>query len=212
MDRADIVNRIWECGLVPAVRVKSEVEVLRVLEALLAGGIVVAEIAMSMDNPIRALTAAVTEFGDKMLLGAGTVLDSETARICILSGAQFLVSPSLNTLVIEMCNRYSVAALPGALTPTEIVAAWTAGADCVKVFPASAMGGTSYIRSLGAPLPQIKLMPMGGVSLETGGDYFAAGSYALGVGNDLTSAGDSLSIQNRARQYVAKVAESRLKR
>ena len=121
----------------------------------------------------------------EILVGAGTVLDPETARMCILEGAQFVVSPALNVRTIEMCQRYSIAVLPGALTPTEIVTAWQAGADVVKVFPASAMGGAKYLKTLKAPLPQVELIPTGGVSLGTALEFLEAGAFALGVGADL---------------------------
>jgi len=120
-----------------------------------------------------------------ILIGAGTVLDAETARACILEGAKFVVSPALNLKTIEMCHRYSIAALPGALTPTEVVTAWEAGADVVKIFPASSLGGAKYLSSLKAPLPQVEMIPTGGVSLATAKEFLEAGSFALGVGADL---------------------------
>ena len=146
--------------------------------------------------------------------GAGTVLDAETARTCILAGAQFIVSPALNLETIALCRRYSVAVLPGALTPTEVVQAWTAGADFVKVFPAGALGGASYLKALKAPLPQIELVPTGGVSLKTAADFIKAGASALGVGADLVDvkalrAGQASVITERARQYVEIVREAR---
>jgi 2-dehydro-3-deoxyphosphogluconate aldolase / (4S)-4-hydroxy-2-oxoglutarate aldolase len=142
-----------------------------------------------------------------ILIGAGTVLDAETARMCILEGAQFVVSPALNIATIEMCHRYSVAVLPGALTPTEIVTAWQAGADVVKVFPASAMGGPKYLTSLKGPLPQIEMIPTGGVMLGTAAEFLEAGAFALGVGSDLVAVkmikdGRPEVITDIARKYL----------
>jgi len=145
-----------------------------------------------------------------ILVGAGTVLDAETARMCILEGARFVVSPALNFKTIEMCHRYSVAVLPGALTPTEIVNAWQAGADVVKVFPASAMGGASYLKSIKAPLPQVELIPTGGVSLATAEDFLKAGAFALGVGADLVN--DAVApevVTETARNYLEIVKKFR---
>jgi 2-dehydro-3-deoxyphosphogluconate aldolase/(4S)-4-hydroxy-2-oxoglutarate aldolase len=149
-----------------------------------------------------------------ILVGAGTVLDAETARMCILEGAQFVVSPALNLQTIEMCHRYSIAVLPGALTPTEIVTAWQAGADVVKVFPASALGGAKYLTALKGPLPQVDLIPTGGVSLATAADFLAAGAFALGVGSDLVdtkamAAGKPEVVTESARKYLAIVKEHR---
>ena len=142
-----------------------------------------------------------------ILIGAGTVLDPETARMCILEGAQFVVSPALNVKTVELCRRYSIAVLPGALTPTEVVTAWQAGADVIKVFPASAMGGAKYLASLKAPLPQVELIPTGGVSLATAKDFLDAGAFALGVGADLVdtramAAGKPELITESARKYL----------
>ena len=149
----------------------------------------------------------LTEQRPDMLIGAGTVLDPETARMCILEGAQFVVSPALNVKTIEMCHRYGVAVLPGALTPTEIVTAWEAGADVVKVFPASALGGAKYLKSIKAPLPQVELIPTGGVSQATALDFLQAGAFALGVGADLVdpkaiAKGTPETITENARKYL----------
>ena len=141
-------------------------------------------------------------------------LDPETARICILAGAQFIVSPSTNLETIALCKRYSVPVMPGALTPTEVVTAWQAGADFVKVFPCSAMGGANYIKGLKAPLPQIELIPTGGVNLKTAADFIKAGSSALGVGADLVDvaairAGDAKSVTEKAKEFLSIVNEAR---
>src|SRR5208337_4882198 len=153
--------------------------------------------------------------GDSILIGAGTVLDPETARACMLAGAAFIVSPSLNLKTIEICHRYSVPVIPGALTPTEVVTAWEAGADVVKVFPCSALGGAKYLKALKAPFPQIELVPTGGVSLSTAAEFLAAGAFALGVGADLVNpqaiaAGTPEIITENARQYVEIVRAARI--
>lgn len=214
MERRQVLEAIRKGGLVPAVRVETEKQALDALEALQKGGISVAEIALSAPGSAEFLKAAIARFASTMILGAGTVLDPETARISILEGAQFIVSPALNTQTIQLCRRYSIAVLPGALTPTEILAAWTAGADMVKVFPASAMGGPEYIRALRAPMAQIEVMPMGGVTLESAAAYLRAGAAALGVGSDLVTMsalrkGNFADITTAARRYRECIEEAR---
>jgi 2-dehydro-3-deoxyphosphogluconate aldolase/(4S)-4-hydroxy-2-oxoglutarate aldolase len=149
---------------------------------------------MTVENAIQALETVANRYGDKVLLGAGTVLDPETARACILAGAQFIVTPALNVKTIEIARRYSKPVFPGGLTPTEVLTAWEAGADAVKVFPCSALGGAKYIKALKAPLPQIELFPTGGVNLETIGEFLSAGSAAVGVGSELV---DSKTISEK---------------
>jgi 2-dehydro-3-deoxyphosphogluconate aldolase/(4S)-4-hydroxy-2-oxoglutarate aldolase len=166
----------------------------------------VLEITMTVPGAVGVIEAVAKRYGDA-LVGAGTVLDAETARACIRSGAQFVVSPSLNLETIECCRSLGVAVMPGALTPTEVVTAWTAGADFVKVFPAGAVGGPSYLKALKAPLPQIELVPTGGVSLKTAADFIRAGASALGVGADLVDIGairegQASIITERAKQFV----------
>lgn len=169
---------------------------------------------MTVPGAIRALEKLADRFGDRMLLGAGTVLDAETARASILAGAEFLVSPNLRPATIEMAKRYSKSVFPGALTPTEILAAWEAGADAVKVFPCGSLGGAKYIKSLKGPFPQIETVPTGGVSLETIGDFFKAGACAVGIGAELVDValmnqGRFDAIEERARQFLAAVAAAR---
>jgi 2-dehydro-3-deoxyphosphogluconate aldolase/(4S)-4-hydroxy-2-oxoglutarate aldolase len=168
---------------------------------------------MTVPGAIRVMRRLAEERPD-ILIGAGTVLDPETARMCILEGAQFVVSPALNVKTIEMCHRYGIAVLPGALTPTEIVTAWEAGADVVKIFPASALGGAKYLKSVKAPLPQVEMIPTGGVSLATAADFLEAGAFALGVGADLVNLkaiteGKPESITENARKYLAIVRQFR---
>ena len=214
MNKNEVIRRIKEIGLVPVVRAASADEAMRAVDAIKAGGVSVLEITMTVPGAVAAIEEVAKRFGDEVVVGAGTVLDAETARTCILAGAQFIVSPALNLDTIACCRRYSVAVLPGALTPTEVVQAWTAGADFVKVFPAGALGGASYLKALKAPLPQIELVPTGGVSLKTAADFIRAGASALGVGADLVDvkalrAGQANVITDRAKQYVEIVREAR---
>lgn len=199
--------RIRQTGLLPVLRAHSEHHALQLIDAIAAGGIDILEITMTVPGAVHLLRRLTHDRPD-LLLGAGTVLDPETARACILEGAQFIVSPALNLATIELCHRYSVPVLPGALTPTEIVTAWQAGADMVKVFPANALGGAPYLRALKAPLPQIELIPTGGISLTTAADFLDAGAAALGVGADLVDHAAIASnqphlITEKARQYLS---------
>jgi 2-dehydro-3-deoxyphosphogluconate aldolase/(4S)-4-hydroxy-2-oxoglutarate aldolase len=208
------MSRIAQLGLVPVVRAQTADEAITAINAIREGGVDVLEITMTVPGAIGLMQAVAERYGQDLLLGAGTVLDPETARACILAGAQFIVSPSLNLETIALCRRYAVPILPGALTPTEVVTAWQAGADAVKVFPCGAVGGASYIKALKAPLPQIPLVPTGGVSLKTAADFIKAGSMALGVGADLVDLqaireGKPSVITERAREYVRIVKEAR---
>src|ERR1700679_1747945 len=166
MQKSEVLKALREIGLVPVLRADSEAQALTLADAIAAGGVTVLEVTMTVPGAIRVMRRLAEERPD-ILIGAGTVLDPETARMCILEGAKFVVSPALNLKTIEMCHRYSIAVLPGALTPTDIVPAWQAGADVVKVFPASAMGGAKYLTAIKGPLPQVDLIPTGGVSLAT---------------------------------------------
>ncbi len=188
MMKSQILDRIHEVGLVPVLRARSHEEAMAIALAVEKGGVPILEITMTVPGALEVIRQVVAQCGTRVLVGAGTVLDPETARLCILAGAQFVVSPSLKLSTIEMCHRYSIPVFPGALTPTEVVTAWEAGADAVKVFPCSALGGASYLKALKAPLPQIELIPTGGVSLSTAEQFLAAGSFALGVGGDLIDA------------------------
>jgi 2-dehydro-3-deoxyphosphogluconate aldolase / (4S)-4-hydroxy-2-oxoglutarate aldolase len=214
MNRSEVVNKIKEIGIVPVVRADSPEEAMQAVEAIKAGGVPILEITMTVPGAIKVIEMIADKFGDAVIVGAGTVLDPETARACILAGATFIVSPALNLKTIELCRRYSVPICPGALTPTEVVTAWQAGADFVKVFPCSAMGGASYIKGLKAPLPQVELIPTGGVNLNTAIDFIKAGSSALGVGADLVDlkalrAGDAAKITESAKKFVQLVKDAR---
>ena len=211
MDKAAVLKSLQDIGLVPVLRADSIEQALALAAAIADGGVTVLEITMTVPGAIQVMRQLAEQRPD-LLLGAGTVLDPETARICILEGAQFIVSPALNLDTIEMCHRYSIAVLAGALTPTEIVNAWQAGADVVKVFPASALGGAKYLTALKGPLPQVKLIPTGGVSLATARDFLEAGAFALGVGSDLVdakavAAGKPEVVTESAKQYLAIVRE-----
>jgi len=199
-----VVDRIRAIGIIPVVRAASAEEALAAVEAIRAGGIDVFEITMTVPGAVKIIKA----LAGKGLIGAGTVLDADTARECIDAGAQFVVSPSLDVKTIETCSAIEIPVFPGALTPTEVVTAWKAGADAVKIFPANAVGGPSYLKSLKAPLPQIELIPTGGVSLANIGDFIKAGALAVGVGADLVK-GDAASITAKAREYVAAVKAAR---
>lgn len=214
MDKTQVLQTIREIGIIPVVRAQSAEEAMKAIDAIREGGVSLLEITMTVPGAVGVIEEVSQRYGAEVLVGAGTVLDGETARACILAGAQFVVSPALNLETIAVCRRYGVAVMPGALTPTEVVQAWSAGADFVKVFPAGAMGGASYIKSLKAPLPQIELVPTGGVSLKTAADFIKAGASALGVGADLVDVkaireGQAHVITERAREFVRIVKEAR---
>ena len=214
MDKTKILQHMHELGLVPVLRASSAQEAITIADAIMAGGVNILEVTMTVPGAIRVIEQLANHHGDKLLVGAGTVLDPETARNCILAGAQFIVSPALDLRTIELCRRYSVPIMPGALTPTEIVSAWQAGADVVKVFPCSAVGGAKYLKALQGPLPQIPLIPTGGVSLATAEEFLAAGAFALGVGGDLVDTkaareGRTSIITENAQKYIGIVKKFR---
>ncbi len=214
MKKADILARIQQIGIVPVLRASSAKEALEIAKAIEAGGVPILEVTLTVPGAIHVIEQLVQHSGNRLLVGAGTVLDAETARACILAGAQFIVSPALDQPTIALCRKYSVPVLPGALTPTEIVAAWQAGADAVKVFPCSAVGGAKYLKAVKAPLPQIDLIPTGGVSLATAAEFLEAGAFALGVGGDLVNNqaiadGHPEIITENARKYLAIVQQAR---
>ena len=214
MKREAILSSIFEIGIVPIVRTESADGAIKAIQAVYRGGIRAAEITMTVPGALKALEKLADEFGDSMVLGAGTVLDPETARACMLAGAQFFVTPSLRLSTIEMVKRYSRVIMPGALTPTEILTAWEAGADAVKVFPCGAMGGAKYIKAVRAPFPHIDMVPTGGVNLETAGDFLRAGACAVGVGAELIDAvhireGKFEIFEERSRRFLDVIAKAR---
>ena len=213
MTKMSDLQRVLDSGLVAILRAPSGKLLADVAQALLAGGVDVIEVTFTVPHALRVLEQVADRVGDRVLLGAGTVLDSETARAALLAGAQFIVSPNTNLDVIRVCRRYDKLAMPGALTPTEIVTAWEAGADIVKVFP-SDFTGPQYLKILHGPLPQIRLMPTGGVTLDTAADFLKAGACALGVGSSLVPQqavmdGDLARIEGLARQFVEVVQRFR---
>ncbi len=214
MTKQQVLQHIRDLGLIPVVRATSADEAMRAVDAIKEGGVDVLEITMTVPGAIRVIEKLADRYGNDAIVGAGTVLDPETARACMLAGARFIVSPALNTETIAMCRRYGVAVMPGALTPTEVITAWQAGADMVKVFPCGALGGASYIKSLKAPLPQVEMIPTGGVNLKTAVAFIQAGSAALGVGADLVDtkalqSGNAAEVTAKAREFVALVREAR---
>ncbi|MBM4001835.1 MAG: bifunctional 4-hydroxy-2-oxoglutarate aldolase/2-dehydro-3-deoxy-phosphogluconate aldolase [Planctomycetes bacterium] len=213
MNKWEQLRRVTSTGIVAVIRAKSPDLLVDVAEALLAGGVDVMEVTFTVPGAVRVLEQVAARLGSRVLLGAGTVLDSETARIAMLAGAEFIVSPSTNLQVIELCRRYDKAVMPGALTPTEVVQAWQAGADIVKIFPSDVLGPT-HLRALRGPLPQVPMLPTGGVSLETAADFLKAGACALGVGSSLVEpkaveSGDLKRIEFLASQFVRIVQETR---
>lgn len=214
MTRQQILSFITDIGIVPVVRTATAEGAILAIEAIHRGGVRAAEITMTVPGAIRALEKVADKFGDDIVLGAGTVLDPETARACMLAGAQFFVTPSLKLSTIEMVRRYSKVICPGALTPTEVQTAWDAGADIVKIFPCGNVGGPKYIKALKGPFPQIEMIPTGGVNLETAGEFLKAGACAVAVGGELCDAksiqeGRFDVIEERARQYLAVIAKAR---
>ncbi len=214
MNSTQAVARIKEIGIVPIVRAPSADAAVRAAEAITEGGIPCVEITMTVPGALQALEQAAKQLGSYVLLGAGTVLDPETARVCLSAGADFFVTPSLNLRTIEFAKRYAKAIFPGALTPTEIVAAWESGADGVKIFPCSALGGAKYIKALRGPFPQIEFVPTGGVNLETLADFIRAGCSAVGVGGELCDAeaiknGKYDVIRDRAKRFRERLLEAR---
>ena len=207
------LQRVLDHTIVAVIRAESGELLADVAESLLAGGVEVMEVTFTVPRAVTVLEQVAERVGDRILLGAGTVLDAETCRTAILAGAEFIVSPSTHLDVIQTCKRYSKLVMPGAFTPTEVVTAWQAGADIVKIFP-SEITGPRYLRALHGPLPHVRLMPTGGVNLETAAEFLRCGACALGVGSSLVdpkvvAAGDLKRIENLARQYVQIVREFR---
>ncbi|MGB9604649.1 MAG: bifunctional 4-hydroxy-2-oxoglutarate aldolase/2-dehydro-3-deoxy-phosphogluconate aldolase [Bryobacteraceae bacterium] len=214
MRKQETLSSIIEIGIVPVVRAPSTEAAIRAVQAIYEGGIRAAEITMTVPGALRALEKVADALGDKVVLGAGTVLDAETVRAAMLAGAEFFVSPGLKLETIEMARRYSKVSIPGALTPTEVLAAWDAGADIVKIFPCGNVGGPKYIKALKAPFPHIEMIPTGGVNLETAGEFLKAGACAVAVGAELVDAkslkeGRYDVITEKARQYLAVIAKAR---
>jgi len=214
--KSEQLELMLECGVVPVIRAESAEQAMKIVDAIREGGIKTIEITMTVPNAIGVMEKVTEKFGKDVLLGAGTVLDGETARASILAGAEFIVGPSLNEQVIKICKRYSKIAIPGTMTPTEVVNAWEMGADIVKIFPAGELGGPSYIRALKGPLPHILLLPTGGVDLANAGEFIKAGSCAIAVGTALVdkkavAEGKFEILTQKARQFLEEVRKARAK-
>ena len=208
MKAAEAMQWIEKTKIVPAVRTATADHARRAIRALRAGGITILEIPVTVPDACEVIKETRKEFGDEVLIGAGTVTNNETLICALDSGAQFIVSPILNFAVIHYCLEKDIAVFPGALTPSEVVNAWQAGASCVKVFPVSAVGGIEYIRALRAPLPTVKMMPMGGVNVENAAEFILAGAIAVGVGSDLVNngalrQGKDYVLTEKAQRYIA---------
>src|SRR5438105_10886910 len=213
MSKEAQLRQVLDCGIVAVVRSPDSQQLVEVARALADGGVSVVEITMSVPNALEVLRQVRQALGHRLLLGAGTVLDSETARAVLLAGAEYIVAPTLNLDVIRLCQRYDKLVMPGAFSPTEILKAWEAGADIVKVFPADAVG-PAFFQALRGPLPQVRLMPTGGVDLNTAAAFLKAGACCLGVGGQLVepkavAERNFERIRELARQYVAIVKRTR---
>jgi 2-dehydro-3-deoxyphosphogluconate aldolase/(4S)-4-hydroxy-2-oxoglutarate aldolase len=213
MSRESQLRHVLDCGLVAIVRSPDSRQLVEVARALADGGVTAVEITMTVPDALDVVRRVRQDLGDRLLLGAGTVLDPETARAALLAGADYLVAPTVNLEVIRLCRRYDKLVMPGAFTPTEILAAWEAGADVVKVFPAEVLG-PAFFRAVRGPLPQVRLMPTGGVDLNTAADFLRAGACCLGVGSQLVEPRAIAErnfdrIRDLARQYVEVVRRCR---
>jgi len=211
--RADTVRRIEECGVVAVIRLQDGSRLRAVVDALAEGGITALEVTMTVPRAIELIGEIAPALPEGFLVGAGTVVDPDTARAAVQAGARFIVGPIFRPLVIEASHAAGAAAMPGCFSPTEILSAWDAGADVVKVFPATALG-PGYFKDLRGPLPHVKLMPTGGVSLENAGDWIRAGAVAIGVGGALVDprlvvAGDYNAITERAKRFIERVRNAR---
>ncbi len=209
MTKLEQMQRIEECGIVAIIRANSSNELIKAAVAIQSGGVDVIEITMTTPNALQVIGDVSERLGNAVLIGVGSVLDAETARTAILAGAEFVVSPVTKPEVIEICNRYGKVVIPGAFTPTEILSAWETGADYVKVFPSSGVG-SSYIKDIKAPLPQIPLIPTGGINVKNAAEFIQSGAAALGVGSalvssDIIESGDFAVLTERAENLVAAV-------
>lgn len=214
MIKEEARKKIVEIGIVPVVRAPSAQQAMQAAEAVCAGGVPIVEVTMTVPGAIEVIAQLSKSMGRDILIGAGTVLDAETAQRCIDAGAEFLVSPGFDLGTVQLAKKLGKLIMAGALTPTEVITAWKAGSDFVKVFPCGAVGGAKYIKALKAPLPHVPMVPTGGVDLNTAAEFIQAGSDALGIGGELVSAaalksGNTSAITEAARQYVAIVRRAR---
>ena len=212
MTSAQIQQRILNVGIIPVVRASSPQEAILAVEAVAAGGIPIAELTMTVPGAIDVIAELARTLGRDVVIGAGTVLDAATAQRCIDAGAKFIVSPGFDLETVKLSKQLGKLVMAGALTPTEVITAWKAGCDFVKIFPCGNVGGARYIKALKGPLPQVRMIPTGGVNLETAADFLRAGADALGVGGELVvpaalKSGDGAEITRTARRFLAAVAE-----
>jgi len=214
MDKQEVRNQILEIGVVPVVRASSAAEARLAAQAVCDGGIPIVEVTMTVPGAVDVIRELRKSAPSSVVIGAGTVLDAEAARRCLDAGAQFLVSPGLNLPTVEFAVKSGILMLAGALTPTEVITAWKAGSDFVKVFPCGQLGGAKYIKALKGPLPQIPLVPTGGVNLNTAAEFIEAGAAALGIGGELVQAdalksGRAEVIVENARKFLTIVKQAR---
>jgi 2-dehydro-3-deoxyphosphogluconate aldolase/(4S)-4-hydroxy-2-oxoglutarate aldolase len=214
MTKEEVRKRIVAVGVVPVVRAASGKQAMLAAEAVCAGGVTIVEITMTVPGAVEVIAELAKTAGNQALIGAGTVLDAETAQRCLDAGAEFLVSPGFDLGTVQLANRLGKLIMAGALTPTEVITAWKAGSDFVKIFPCGTVGGAKYIKALKAPLPQVPMVPTGGVNLDTAADFIRAGSEALGIGGELVSAaalksGNTREITELAKKYVAIIRDTR---
>ena len=213
MDKRKAMQIIEESGVIAIMRAQSSDQMLQAADAIQVGGVQAIEVTMTTPGALQVIAEARKRYGAELLFGAGTVLDPETGRAAILAGAQFVVAPTLNLGLIELCRRYSIPVMPGAYTPTEALTAWEAGADIVKIFPAE-VGGPAYLKAMRAPLPQLKLCPVGGVDLDTAAEFIKSGAACLGVGSALINqklldSGDFAELTRRAVRFREEVDKGR---
>lgn len=213
MKKHEKLSLIRETGVIAIMRAQSSAQLITAADAIKAGGVRVIEVTMTTPGALGVIETAKARYGEDVLFGAGSVLDPETARAAILAGADFIVAPALNLAVIALCNRYSIPVMPGCYTPTEALTAWEAGADMIKLFPAS-FGGAALIKAILAPLPQLEIVPVGGVNLDTAADFIRKGAAALGVGSSLVNQqllnhGDLDELTRRAEAFIQEVQKGR---
>src|SRR3989337_3744490 len=208
MEKREMLNKMIAEGLIPVIRVTSAQEAIDVADAIKEGGVTFIEITMSVQGAIDVIKELTKKYRDDIIMGAGTVLDPETGRAALLAGAQFIVTPTLNLDLIQLAHRYSAVVIPGDMTPTEILTACNAGADMVKVFPAAQLGGPEYLKAIRGPLPQILLVPTGGVNLQNAGAFIKAGATALGVGGELV---DKKALKEKKFNVITENARAFLK-
>jgi 2-dehydro-3-deoxyphosphogluconate aldolase / (4S)-4-hydroxy-2-oxoglutarate aldolase len=214
MTKQEVAERIFEIGIVPVVRAASAKQGMQAAEAVCAGGIPIVEMTMTVPGAIDLISQLAKSMGSQVLVGAGTVIDAETAQRCIDAGAEFLVSPGFDLETVELANRAGKLVMSGALTPTEVITAWKAGSDLVKIFPCGSVGGAKHIQALKGPLPHIPMVPTGGVNLASAAEFIRAGAAALGVGGELVSpmalrSGNTNEIVETARKFMSIVRETR---